>query len=150
MFRLGFLYCSKNVYPPKQSQDHLNAVTSVFHSVLTIIAPHAGNLARETTPVSLISLHAISVVVSLRNRKTKLNMDVGILENRRYRILILAKMILTYWVTMGMRFLALKQTLRELLKISLPPRPKPLRFESLSLKTPQTVPPTPSIALQNK
>ena len=33
---------------------------------------------------------------------------------------------------------------------SSPPRPQPLRFESLSLKTPHTVPPTPGTALQNK
>ena len=33
---------------------------------------------------------------------------------------------------------------------SSPPRPQPLRFESLSLKTPQTVPPTPGTTLQNK
>ena len=33
---------------------------------------------------------------------------------------------------------------------SSPPRPQPLHFDSLSLKTPQTVPPTPSTALQNK
>ena len=33
---------------------------------------------------------------------------------------------------------------------SSPPRPQPLRFESLSLRTPQTVPPTPVTALQNK
>ena len=33
---------------------------------------------------------------------------------------------------------------------SSPPRPQPLRFESLSLKMPQTVPPTPGTALQNK
>ena len=33
---------------------------------------------------------------------------------------------------------------------SSPPRPQPLRFESLSLKTPRTVPPTPGSALQNK
>ena len=31
-----------------------------------------------------------------------------------------------------------------------PPCPQPLRFESLSLKTPQNVPPTPGTALQNK
>ena len=30
------------------------------------------------------------------------------------------------------------------------PHPQPLHFESLSLKTPQTVPPTPGTALQNK
>ena len=30
------------------------------------------------------------------------------------------------------------------------PRPQPLRFESLSLKTPQTTPPTSGTALQNK
>ena len=34
--------------------------------------------------------------------------------------------------------------------VSSPPHPQPLRFESLSLKTPQTVPSTPSTALQNK
>ena len=33
---------------------------------------------------------------------------------------------------------------------SSPPRPQPLPFESLSLKTPQTVPPTPGTVLQNK
>ena len=33
---------------------------------------------------------------------------------------------------------------------SSPPYPQPLRFESLSLKTPQTVPPTSGTALQNK
>ena len=33
---------------------------------------------------------------------------------------------------------------------SSPPRPQPLCFESLSLKTPQTVPPTAGTALQNK
>ena len=33
---------------------------------------------------------------------------------------------------------------------SSPPCPQPLRFKSLSLKTPQTVPPTPGTALQNK
>ena len=33
---------------------------------------------------------------------------------------------------------------------SSPPRPQPLRFESLSLKTPQNVPPTAGTAMQNK
>ena len=33
---------------------------------------------------------------------------------------------------------------------SSPPCPQPLRFKSLSLKTPQTVPPTPGTALHNK
>ena len=33
---------------------------------------------------------------------------------------------------------------------SFPPRPQPLCFNSLSLMTPQTVPPTPGTALQNK
>ena len=48
------------------------------------------------------------------------------------------------------RFLALRQTLRVLLRnvFSSPPRPQPLCFESLSLKTPQTVPP--GTTLQNK
>ena len=33
---------------------------------------------------------------------------------------------------------------------SSPPHPQPLRFESLSLRTPQTVPPTPGTALQHR
>ena len=33
---------------------------------------------------------------------------------------------------------------------SSPPRPQPLHFESLSLRTLQTVPPTPGTVLQNK
>ena len=33
---------------------------------------------------------------------------------------------------------------------SSPPRPQPLHFESLSLKTPQTIPPIPDTTLQNK
>ena len=33
---------------------------------------------------------------------------------------------------------------------SSPPRPQPLRFETVSLKTPKTVPPTSGAALQNK
>ena len=61
-------------------------------------------------------------------------------------------MTLTCWVTMVMLSLALEQSLRVLLKnlFSSPPHPQPLRFESLSLKTPQIVPPTPGTALQNK
>ena len=60
------------------------------------------------------------------------------------------------WTCLGMTwryFLDLKQTLRVLQKINLfssPPCPQPLHFESLSLRTPQTVPPTPGTALQNK
>ena len=81
--------------------------------------PTSGNLARETTPVSLTSLHAMFVQVSLRNSKLRLNIDVGTSGNRSHRILVILarKMILTYWVTMWRRFLALKQTLRVLLKI---------------------------------
>ena len=61
-------------------------------------------------------------------------------------------MTLTCWVTMVMLSLALKQSLRVLLKnlFSSPPYPQPLRFEPLSLKTPQTVPPIPGTALKNK
>ena len=61
-----------------QSQDHLNAFTSVFHSILTIIAPHAGNLAREMTPVSLSCLHAIFVQVFPEEQQIKIK------HRRRY------------------------------------------------------------------
>ena len=90
-----------------QSPDHINTVTSVSSSILTIIAPHAGNLAKETSPESQISLHAIFVQVSLRNNKLKLNIDVGTSGNRSHRILVILarKMIWTYWVTMWRRFL---------------------------------------------
>ena len=100
-----------------QRQYHLNAVTSAIHSIPTITALPAGNLAKVTTPVSLISFLAISVIVSLRNNRSKLNIDIGILVSRSRRIQILAKMTLTFWGTMVMLSLALKQTLRVLLKI---------------------------------
>ena len=58
------------------SPDHLNVVTSVSSSIPTIIAPHAGNLARETIPVSPISLHAIFVQLSLRNSKFRSSIDL--------------------------------------------------------------------------
>ena len=105
-------------YLADQSPDQLNAVTSVFCSIPTIIAPHAGNLT-EMTPASQINLHAISMQVSLRNSKLRLNTGVGMSGNRRHRILaILArKMIWTYWVMTWRRFLALKQTLKVLLII---------------------------------
>ena len=60
------------------------------------------------------------------------------------------------WICWEMRawnlFLVRRQTLRVLLNIYLhPPRPQPLHFEALSLKTPaKTVPPTPGTALQQK
>ena len=61
-------------------------------------------------------------------------------------------MILTCWVTMRNLLLGLKQTFRVLLKIYFPqpPRPQLLGFESLSLKSPHNVPPTPGTASQNK
>ena len=136
-----------------QSQDHLNAVTSVFHSILTIIAVHAGNLARETSPVSLSSLHAIFVQVSLRNSKSKLS-------KRRYSRKQKASNPCNSSKEDDLDLLGddveafsgseadLESAAENL--FSSPPRPQPLRFESLSLKTPQTVPPTPGTALQNK
>ena len=120
---------------------HLNVVTSVSSLIPTFIAPHAGNLAREMTPVSQISLHAIFVQVSLRTSKSKLNIDVSTSGKRRHRILVLlaGKMI---WDLLGDDV--------EAFFFSSPPHPQPLRFESLSLKTPQIVPPSPGTALQNK
>ena len=139
--------------PTKQAQrqDNLNAVTSAIHSIPSITALPVGNLARETTPVSLTSLPAISVIVSLRNSRLNLNIDVCVSGSRRHRIPILAKMILT-WGDDGDAFSGSQADLEGAAEnlFSSPPRPQPLRFESLSLKTPQTVPPTPGTALQNK
>ena len=64
-------------------------------------------------------------------------------------------MNLIFWAkATGILSLVQMQTLRVLLTIfltSLPPRPQPLPFSSLSLKTPaKTVPPTPGTALQQK
>ena len=133
-FNSDCFYCSKNVFPPNEykAQDHLNAVTSVSSSTPTIIAPHAGNLARETIPVSPISLYAIFVQVSLRNSRLRLNIGVGTSGNRRHRILVILarKVIWTYWVMMWRRFVALKQTLRVLLKIYFLHLPIPYAYVS--------------------
>ena len=63
-------------------------------------------------------------------------------------------MNLIFWAkATGILSLVQMQTLRVLLTIFLPhpPRPQPLPFSSLSLKTPaKTVPPTPGTALQQK
>ena len=56
-------------------------------------------------------------------------------------------MIWTYWVA---TFSGSQADVEGAAVFSSPPRPQPLRFESLSLKTPQTVPPTPGTALNNK
>ena len=63
-------------------------------------------------------------------------------------------MNLIFWVSAtGILLLVLMQTLRVLQTTYLPqpPRPQPLPFSSLSIKTPaKTVPPTPGTALQQK
>ena len=52
-----------------QSPDHLIGGTFVSCLIPTIIASHAGNLAKEMTPASQINLHAISVQIFLKNSK---------------------------------------------------------------------------------
>ena len=105
-------------------------------------------------PASQINLHAISVQISLKNNKLKSNTDVGMQGNKRHRIpaILVKMMIWTYWRMMWRRFLALKQTLRVLLIIYFLRLHVPNPYvSSLCLwKTPQTVPPTPGTALQNK
>ena len=61
-----------------QSPDHLNAGIFVSFLIHTIIAPHAGNLAKGMTPASQIHLHAISVQISLKKNKLKIK------DRRRY------------------------------------------------------------------
>ena len=72
---------------------------------------------RPRGPSAMLPLNPI--LVSPRNSKSKLSIGVGTSGNRRHRILVILarKMILTDWGTMWRRFLALKQTLRVLLKI---------------------------------
>ena len=77
--------------------------------------PTCRESGKETIPVSPISLLAISVTILLMNRGLKLRMDVGTLGSKD-RMLILAKMIWIYWVTMRNLSLVLKQTLRVLPK----------------------------------
>ena len=137
-----------------QSPDNLNAGTSVSCLIPPIIAPHAGNLGKEMTPASQINLHAISVQISLKNSKLKLSTDVGMSGNKRHSdpcntskdddLDLLGEDVEAFSGSQT----DLEGAADNL--FSSPPRPQPLRFESLSLKTPETVPPTPGTALQNK
>ena len=103
--------------------------------------------------MSPISLHAIFVQVSPRNSKLRLN-----IMRRRYVRKQKASDPCNTSKEDDLNllgddvepFLALKlKGVAENL-FSSPPRPQALHFESLSLKTPQTVPLTPGTALQNK
>ena len=76
----------------------------------TIIAPHAGNLARETTSVTNQS--PCNICASFSEEQ-----QIKIKHRRWYVRKLARKVIWTYWVTMWRRFLALKQTLRVLQKI---------------------------------
>ena len=73
--------------------------------------------------------------------------DVYMLGSKKCPILVihLKMMIWTCWGMTWRDFLDHKQTLRVLQKIYFHLlHAQPLRFESLSLRTPQTVPPTPA------
>ena len=135
-----------------QSPDQLNAGTFVSFSIPTIIALHAGNLAKEITPASQINLHAISAIFSEQQQ-------IKIKHRRRYVMkqkssdpCNTSKDDLDLLGDDVERFSGSQADLEGAADnlISSPPRSQPLCFESLALKTPQTVPPTPGTALQNK
>ena len=97
-----------------QSPDHLNAGTSVF---LFDYCPTCKESGKGDDPC--VTNQSPCNICSSFSEEQQINIDVGMSGNRRHRIrVILArKMIWTYWVTMWRHFLALKQTLRVLLKI---------------------------------
>ena len=120
------------------SPDHLNAGTSVSCLIPTIIAPHAGNLAKEMTPASQISLLAISVQISLKNSNLRLSIDVSMSENKKASdpcntskdddLDLLGDDVEAFSGSQA----HLEGAANNLFS----PRPKPLLFESLPLKTP--------------
>ena len=102
--------------------------------------------------MSPISLHEIFVLVCLRNSKLRLNIGVGTSGNRMDPCNTSKEDDLDLLGDDVEAFSGSQADLEGAAKnlFSSPPRPQPLHFESLSLKTPQTVPPTPGTALLNK
>ena len=93
---------------------------------------------------------AIFAVLSLKNSFKKSKIGVDMFESKKW--LIRLKTTWTCWGMTWRHFLVHKQTLRVLLKIysHLLKVLNPYVLKRSSLKTPQTVPPTPGTALQNK
>ena len=138
-----------------QRPDHLNAITSVSSSILSIITPHAGNLATEMSPC-VTNQSPCNICASFSEQQIKIK------HRRRYvrkqkasdpcntskedDLDLLGDDVEAFSGSQA----DLEGAAENL--FSSPPHPQPLRFESLSLNTPQTVPPTPGycIAEQNR
>ena len=136
-----------------QSPDHLNVITSVSSSIPTIIAPHAGNLARETTPCvtnqspcNICANFSKEQQIKIKHRRQYIRKQASDPCNtsKEDDLDLLGDDVEAFSGSQ----VDLEGAAENL--FSSPPRPQPLHFESLSLKTPQTVPPTPGTALQNK
>ena len=130
-----------------QSQDHLNSVTSVFHSILTIIAPHAGNMAWETTPCvtnqspcNICGSFSEEQQIKIKHRRwyiRKQKASDPCNTSKEDDLDLLGDDVEAFSGSQA----DLEGAAENL--FSSPPRSQHLRFECLSLKTPKTVPPTP-------
>ena len=109
-FQLGFLYCSKNVYPSSKCCHFCFPFDSHNYCPIYRESGKGDNpCVTNQSPCNICASFSEEQQIKIKHRRRYI-------RNRRHRILILAKMILT-WVMTGMRFLALKQTLRLLLTI---------------------------------
>ena len=125
----------------------------VSYSILTITALHAGNLAKGMTPASQINLHAIYANFT-EEQQIKIKHRCSYVRKQKASdpcntskdddLDLLGDDVEAFSGSQA----DLKGAADNL--FSSPPRLQPLRSESLSLKTPQTVPPAPGTALQNK
>ena len=134
------------------NQDLLNAVISASFLIYTTTVGPVQSLARETIPVLLIYLLAISVQISQKNRRTKIKHRRRYTQKQKSSDLNTSKDDLELLGDDEESFTGSQADLAGAAEnlFSSPPRLQLLRFESLSLKTPHNIPPTPGTAFQNK
>ena len=118
-----------------------------------ITALPVGNLARVMTPVSPLKLHVQFALLLQKNGCKKLHKGNGTSGSKKATLLVRKDDELDLLGDDVESFTGTNADLESAADnlFTSPPRPQPLPFSSLSLKTPaKTVPPTPGTALQQK
>ena len=124
-------------------QDHLNAITSAIHSIPTITGDNP--TVTNQLPCNICDSFTEEQQIKIKHRRRYIRKQKSLDPNT-------SKDDLDLLGDDGDAFSGSQADLEGAAEnlFSSPPCPQPLRFESLSLKMPQTVTPTPGTALQNK
>ena len=144
-----FIAVKMSSHQASSKADHLNAVTSATHSISTIIALPVGNLqgrrprVTNQSPCNICDSFSEEQQIKIEHRRQYIRKQKQTSDPNT------SKDDLDLLGDDGDASSSSQADLEGATEnlFSSPPRPQPLRFESLSLKTPQTVPPTLGTAL---